>query len=61
MSDLAEFTKLAVTLEAWRSQIVFVGGWAYRLHRYEPRAYKLEYEAVFTQARMWHTQSVKRL
>lgn len=49
MSDLADFTKLAVTLEPWRSQIVFVGGWAYRLYRYEPRAYKPEYEAVFTQ------------
>lgn len=49
MSDLADFTKLAVTLEPWRRQIVFVGGWAYRLYRYEPRAYKPEYEAVFTQ------------
>ncbi|MEM5406354.1 GSU2403 family nucleotidyltransferase fold protein [Paraburkholderia unamae] len=49
MSDLADFTRLAVTLEPWRHQIVFVGGWAYRLYRYEPRAYTPEYEAVFTQ------------
>lgn len=49
MSDLAEFTKLAVTLEPWRRQIVFVGGWAYRLYRYEVRAHKPEYEAIFTQ------------
>lgn len=49
MSNLAEFTQLAVTLEPWRHQIVFVGGWAYRLYRYEARAYPPEYEAVFTQ------------
>ncbi|SAK90329.1 hypothetical protein AWB76_06543 [Caballeronia temeraria] len=49
MSDFAEFSKLAVTLAPWRSQIVFVGGWAYRLYRYEPRAYKPDFAAIFTQ------------
>ncbi|MDN7178000.1 nucleotidyltransferase domain-containing protein [Caballeronia sp. SEWSISQ10-4 2] len=49
MSDLVEFSKLAMTLEPWRSRIVFVGGWAYRLYQYEPRAYKPDYAAVFTQ------------
>ncbi|WP_342952735.1 hypothetical protein [Paraburkholderia sp. JHI869] len=39
MSELADFSRLAMTLEPWRKQIVFVGGWAFRLYRYEPRAY----------------------
>jgi hypothetical protein len=39
VSDFEEFSKLAVTLEPWRSKIVFIGGWAYRLYRYEPRSY----------------------
>lgn len=49
MSELAEFSKLAVTLEAWRAQIVFVGGWAYRLYQYEPRALDPGYPPIFTQ------------
>jgi hypothetical protein len=49
LSDLIEFSKLAMTLEPWRPKIVFVGGWAYRLYRYEPRAFKPEYGAIFTQ------------
>lgn len=49
MSDLAEFSKLAVTLESWRNQIVFVGGWAFRLYRFEPRAFTPDYGAIFTQ------------
>ncbi|TDQ93033.1 GSU2403 family nucleotidyltransferase fold protein [Paraburkholderia silvatlantica] len=49
MSDLAEFSQLAVTLEPWRARIVFVGGWAYWLYQYAPRAYKPDYAAIFTQ------------
>lgn len=49
MSELAEFSKLAVTLEQWRSNIVFIGGWAFRLYEYEPRAYKPEHKPIFTQ------------
>ncbi|UIF89270.1 GSU2403 family nucleotidyltransferase fold protein [Cupriavidus sp. UYPR2.512] len=49
MSELVEFSTLAATLEPWRHQVVFIGGWAYRLYRYEPRAYKPDYEAIFTQ------------
>lgn len=49
MSELVEFSTLATTLEPWRHQIVFVGGWAYRLYRYEPRAFKPDYDAIFTQ------------
>lgn len=49
MSDLIEFSKLAMTLEPWRSKIVFIGGWAYRLYRYERRAFNPQYGAIFTQ------------
>jgi hypothetical protein len=49
VSDFAEFSKLAVTLAPWRPKIVFVGGWAYRLYLYEPRAYKPDFAAIFTQ------------
>lgn len=49
MSELAEFSSLAVTLEPWRKQIVFVGGWAFRLYRYEPRAYTPHHNPIFTQ------------
>lgn len=49
MSDFEEFSKLAVTLEPWRSKIVFIGGWAYRLYRYEPRASKPDFAAIYTQ------------
>ncbi|MEX3937730.1 GSU2403 family nucleotidyltransferase fold protein [Paraburkholderia phymatum] len=49
MSDLTEFSTLALTLEPWRKQIVFVGGWAFRLYHYEPRAYTADYNPIFTQ------------
>lgn len=49
MSDFVEFSKLAVTLAPWRARIVFVGGWAYRLYRYEARAYKPDFAAIYTQ------------
>ncbi|QHE91180.1 hypothetical protein PI93_004615 [Pandoraea fibrosis] len=48
MSELAEFSLLAVTLEPWRKQIVFIGGWAFRLYRYEPRAYTADHIPIFT-------------
>lgn len=49
MSDFAEFSRLAMTLEPWRTQIVFVGGWAFRLYGYEPRAYTADHKPIFTQ------------
>lgn len=49
MSELAQFTPLAIALEPWRNQTVFVGGWAYRLFRYHSLAYTPEYAALFTQ------------
>lgn len=49
MSELAEFSRLAITLEPWRTQIVFVGGWAFRLYGYVPRAYAADHKPIFTQ------------
>lgn len=48
MNDLEPFAKLALALEPWRGQLVFIGGWAHRLHRFGPRASKLEHQPVFT-------------
>ena len=48
MSEMAEFSRLALTLEPWRKQIVFVGGWAFRLYHYEPRAYTAGHIPIFT-------------
>jgi hypothetical protein len=49
LSELVEFSNLAMTLEPWRSRIVFVGGWAFRLYQYEPRAYKPDHKPIYTQ------------
>ena len=48
MNDLAALAKLAQALFPWRAQLVFIGGWAHRIHRFDPRANKLEYLPVFT-------------
>lgn len=48
MNDLEPFIKLATALEPWRNQIVFVGGWAYRLFRLHPLAVTPSYMSIFT-------------
>lgn len=48
MNDLEAFAKLAQALVPWRSRLVFIGGWAHRLHRFDSRANKPEYQPVFT-------------
>ncbi len=48
MNDLEAFAKLALALAPWQGQLVFIGGWAHRIHRYDPRANKLDYQPVFT-------------
>lgn len=48
MNDLEAFAKLAQALAPWSGQLVYVGGWAHRIHRLDPRANKLEHQAVFT-------------
>lgn len=48
MNDLDALAKLAQALSPWRAHLVFIGGWAHRIHRFDPRANKLEYQPVFT-------------
>lgn len=48
MNDLEAFASLTQALAPWRSQLVFIGGWAHRLHRFDSRANKLAHQPVFT-------------
>lgn len=48
MNDRTAFVKLVTALSPWRHQLVFVGGWAYRLFRLHPRARALGYEPLAT-------------
>lgn len=48
MNDLEAFANLTQALTPWRSQLVFIGGWAHRLHRFDSRANKLAHQPVFT-------------
>ena len=48
MNDLDAIAKLAQALSPWRDHLVFIGGWAHRIHRFDPRANKPEYQPVFT-------------
>lgn len=38
MEDLEAFARLVTALRPWLGQLVVVGGWAHRLHRFHPRA-----------------------
>ena len=46
MNDLDAIAKLAQALFPWRDHLVFIGGWAHRIHRFDPRANKLEYHPI---------------
>jgi hypothetical protein len=48
MNDLEAFIQLAQALAPWRGKLVFVGGWAHRLHRLHPRATPQAHQPVFT-------------
>lgn len=48
MNDLDAFVRLAIALQPWRHQIVFAGGWAYRLYRQHPLAIIPPYDALYT-------------
>ncbi|MFC7518307.1 GSU2403 family nucleotidyltransferase fold protein [Herbaspirillum sp. GCM10030257] len=48
MNDLDALAKLAQALSPWRAHLVFIGGWAHRIHRFSPRANRLEYQPIFT-------------
>lgn len=48
MNDLDALATLVQALTPWRAHLVFIGGWAHRIHRYDPRANALDYQPVFT-------------
>jgi len=48
MNDLEALSKLIQALDPWRGKLVFIGGWAHRLHRFDPRANQQQYQPVFT-------------
>lgn len=48
MNDLESFAKLVQALHPWRAHLIFVGGWAHRLHTLHPYANKLEFQPIFT-------------
>lgn len=48
MNDLEAFVRLAQALAPWSGQLVYVGGWAHRIHRMDPRANTPSYQTVFT-------------
>ena len=48
MNDLAAFATLVQALDPWRGQLVFIGGWAHRLHRLHPLSQPLDWQPVFT-------------
>jgi hypothetical protein len=37
-AELEPFVRLIEALEPWLEQVVFIGGWAHRLYRLDPRA-----------------------
>lgn len=48
MNDLDAFVRLTQALAPWSGQMVYVGGWAHRIHRLDPRASAPTHQAVFT-------------
>jgi hypothetical protein len=48
VNDLASFARLLDALHPWTDQLVIVGGWAHRLHRFHPLAHPPTYEAIRT-------------
>jgi hypothetical protein len=46
--EFASFARLMDSLAPWLEQLVIIGGWAHRLHRFHPLAQDLDYEALVT-------------
>ena len=46
--EFASFARLIESLRPWLDQVVVVGGWAHRLHRFHPLAQRLQYEPLAT-------------
>lgn len=48
MDDFAAFARLIEAVRPWLGQLVIVGGWAHRLHRFDPRANPPAYSPLRT-------------
>lgn len=48
MDEQDAFARLLDALRPWLEQVMFVGGWAHRLHRLQPTARRLAYKPVIT-------------
>jgi hypothetical protein len=48
MEDLANFARLVAAVRPWLTQLMIVGGWAHRLHRFHPLATHQDYQPVRT-------------
>lgn len=46
--EFASFARLIESLTPWVEQVVIIGGWAHRLHRFHPLAHELDYEPLLT-------------
>lgn len=48
MDDMNDFARLAEALAPWSDHLVYVGGWAHRLHRLHPHAHVPDHAALLT-------------
>jgi hypothetical protein len=48
MEDLANFARLIEAIRPWLPNLVIVGGWAHRLHRFHPLATSQDYQPLLT-------------
>ncbi len=48
MNDTAAFARLVDALRPWLNQVVIVGGWSHRLHRFHPLANPPAYLPLMT-------------
>jgi hypothetical protein len=46
MNDLDALAKLAQALSPWRTHLVFIGGWAHRMHRFSPLPSSMEVQVA---------------
>ena len=46
--EFGSFVRLVQSLAPWLEQVVIIGGWAHRLHRFHPFAQALDYEPLVT-------------
>lgn len=48
MDNFDSLARLIQALSPWRAHLVFIGGWAHRLHRFSPLANQPEHQPLFT-------------